>query len=207
MSSYDHNGIANLLSLPLKAPVRTPKIETQEDPILSLSESLMRIKALEIPKNSEPKDEYGYTKKQNREIEKYLTRDTRPKKQDVLNYIEAKKRTNEGPRIDPPILKANINNRYVNKSLNKFENRTSNSSVVTFDPTTQLFTDETRNIAFKDYHQAKRWNDAINGQPTATPGQVNGLVKRLENSRQFGYDPEKEPRKNDSKPNPHRRLI
>ena len=72
MSSYDHKGIANLLSLPLKAPVRTPRVETQEDPILSLSESLMRIKALEIPKNSEPKDEYGYTKKQNREIEKYL---------------------------------------------------------------------------------------------------------------------------------------
>ncbi len=56
------------------------------------------------------------------------------------------------------------NKRFVNNTLNKFENRTTNSDVVTFDPTTQLFTDETRNIAFKSYDQAKRWNDAINNE-------------------------------------------
>jgi hypothetical protein len=82
-------------------------------------------------------------------------------------------------------LKNNINSkRYVNKSLNSFENRTDKKDVVTFDPTTQLFTDQTRNIAFKSYDQAKRWNDAVNREDM------------------------KEPRKNDSKPtNPHRRLI
>jgi len=63
--------------------------------------------------------------------------------------------------------------------LNKFENRTDNKHVVTFDPTTQLFTDDTRNIAFKTYAQAKRWNDTVNGQPTATPKQVNDLDQRL----------------------------
>ena len=69
--------------------------------------------------------------------------------------------------------------RVINKSLNKFENRTANKDVVTFDPTTQLFTDESRNIAFQNYHKAKMWNDAVNGQPTATPKQVNDLDQRL----------------------------
>ena len=89
----------------------------------------------------------------------------------------------------PPILKNNINNRYVNKSLNKFENRTVNKSVVTFDPTTQLFTDDTRNIAFKSYDDAKRWNDKVNKEPTATPDQVNGLKQRIDNSRAYGFNP------------------
>jgi hypothetical protein len=91
-------------------------------------------------------------------------------------------------------VKSNYNDpgsgRYINKSLNKFENRTDNKDVVTFDPTTQLFTDQTRNIAFKDYHQAKRWNDAVNQEPTATPQQVNDLKGRLDNSRAFGYSSE-----------------
>ena len=34
------------------------------------------MKSLELPKSSEPKDEYGYTKKQNHEIERQLTKDT-----------------------------------------------------------------------------------------------------------------------------------
>ena len=280
MSSYDHEGIANILNLPVRNPVRTPKVETQEDPLISLSESLMRIKPLELPKNIS-KEDYKYNDRNpihRRELHKYLARDNsksqgawpafvkastdpnRPKhiepveyieqmkskhgsynnytknlvkhgvenspravskapqgskqhKTDVISYIDKMTEIYDGPKIsDQPILKDNINSkRYVNKSLNKFENRTENKDVVTFDPTTQLFTDETRNIAFKDYHKAKRWNDAVNGQPTATGQQVNDLKARLDNARAYGHDPEdkKEVRKNDSvKPkNPHRRLI
>ena len=113
-------------------------------------------------------------------------------KTDVMEYINKKVEMYDGPRIsDQPILKANINNRYVNKSLNNFENRTENKDVVTFDPTTQLFTDETRNIAFKDYKNAKAWNDKINGQPTATGQQVNDLKARLDNARDYSYEPKK----------------
>ena len=39
MSDDDHKGIANILNLPVRNPVRTPKVEPQEDPIISLSES------------------------------------------------------------------------------------------------------------------------------------------------------------------------
>jgi len=253
MIDDDHKGIANLLSLPVRNPVRKQKVLPQEDPIVTLSETLMRIEPLSLPK-SETKEDYKYNDKNpihRRELNKYLTRDTsksdgawpafvkatndpkRPKhtepveymeqmkdkhgsyknytrnlvkygvensqtkisnappgskqqKTDVMDYINKKVEMYDGPKIsDQPILKNNVNSkRYVNKSLNSFENRTDKKDVVTFDPTTQLFTDETRNIAFKDYHQAKRWNDAVNREDT------------------------KEPRKNDSKPiNTHRRII
>ena len=303
MIDDDNKGIANLLGV-YKTPVRTPKVEPQEDPIISLSESLMRIKPLELPKNV-TKEDYKYNDKNprhRRELREYLTRDTsqskgafnayvkadkdpnRPKnvhateymeqmknkhgsydnyskklvkygadnsqqkignappgskqqKQDVLNYVNKMVEELDGPKIsDQPILKENIkyvgnrsnnpswmkelektgpygknkNKRFVNKSLNSFENRTDNKHVVTFDPTTQLFTDDTRNIAFKDYHQAKRWNDAVNGQPTATGQQVNNLKARLDNSRTYGYDPEekKEMRKSESvNPNKNKRYI
>ena len=78
MIDDDHKGIANLLSLPLKAPVRTPRVEQQEDPIISLSESLMRIKPLSLPKNIS-KEDYKYNDKNpihRRELNNYLTRDT-----------------------------------------------------------------------------------------------------------------------------------
>ena len=76
MIDDDHKGIANLLSLPVRNPVRTPKVEPQEDPIISLSESLMRIKPLELPKNIS-KEDYTYNDKNpihRRELNKYLTR-------------------------------------------------------------------------------------------------------------------------------------
>jgi len=272
-----HSGIINILNLPRRSPVKTPKVVTQEFPSLSISESLMNMKSLELPK-SETRDEYGYTKKQNQEIERQLTKDTskskgawsafvkantdpnRPKniepgnymeqmkskhgsynnytknlvkygvdnsqrkignapqgskqqKSDVLNYVNKMTEIYDGPKIsDQPILKNNVNSkRYVNKSLNSFENRTENKSVVTFDPTTQLFTDDTRNIAFKDYKDAKSWNDKINGQPTATGDQVNYLKSQLDNARAYGYDPEdqKDNRKKKAvtQTNKHRRLI
>ena len=116
---------------------------------------------------------------------------TKNKKINALDYVNKTIEMYEGDedKIDPPILKNNIDNRYVNKSLNKFENRTDNKHVVTFDPTTQLFTDGTRNIAFKTYDQAKRWNDTVNGQPTAKASQVNDLKARLDNARSYGSYP------------------
>ena len=245
-----HSGIINILNLSRRSPVKTPKVITQEFPSLSISESLMNMKSLELPKSeAETKDEYGYTKKQNREIEKQLTKDTskskgawsafvkantdpnKPKniqaveymeqmknkhgsydnytrnlvkygvdnsqkkignapqgskqqKSDVMDYINKKVEMYDGPRIDPPILKANINNRYVNKSLNSFENRTENKDVVTFDPTTQLFTDDTRNIAFKTYDQAKRWNDAVNSEDKKDT-RKNENVKKINPNRRL----------------------
>ena len=160
---------------------------------------------------------------------------SKQQKFDMVKHIEKMTEMYDGPTVsDQPILKDNIkyvgnrsdnpswmkdiektgpygknkNKRFVNKSLNSFENRTENTDVVTFDPTTQLFTDETRNIAFKDYHQAKRWNDAVNGQPTATGQQVNDLKARLDNARAYGYDPKKEDvRKTESTTNKHKRYI
>ena len=190
-----NKGIGNLLA-EYQPPVRAPKVETQEDPMLSLSETLMRLGPLELPKSKTPvvkkenRDGYQdqYNKYFNKKSDQYYKNQQPKKKIGALSYVNKMVDIYEGPKIDPPVLKNNINDRYVNKSLNKFENRTDNKDVVTFDPTTQLFTNDTRNIAFKSYDQAKKWNDSFNSQPTAT-------------------DTDK--RKNESvKPkNPHRRLI
>ena len=212
MIDDEYSGIATILNLPHRSPVKTPKVETQEFPSLSLSETVMRLKPLELPKSSEPKDEYGYTKKQNREIENYMTRPKLENSKILRNNINHKKKIGALDYIDK--IKENYNDlgseRFVNETLNKFENRTENKHVVTFNPTTQLFTDDTRTIAFKSYDQAKRWNDAVNGQPTATGQQVNDLKGRLDNSRAFGHNPDKKDvRKNESvnQPNKNRRLI
>ena len=224
MIDEDNKGIANLLNLPVRTPVRKPKVETQEDPLVSFSESLINMKSLELPKSDPVTTKPGgkkiensyqdqYNKYFNKKSDQYYKNQTPKKKIGVMNYITKMKNIYEGgeDKIDPPILRNNINDRYVNKSLNKFENRTDNKNVVTFDPTTQLFTDETRNIAFKSYDQAKRWNDAVNGQPTATGQQVNKLKARLDNSRAYGYDPkdEKDNRKQKvvTQTNKNRRLI
>tara|TARA_R100001594_G_scaffold1424_1_gene6266 strand:+ start:474 stop:1211 length:738 start_codon:yes stop_codon:yes gene_type:complete len=245
MIDDEHSGIANILNLPVRNPVRNKKFNTQVTPELTNAEILMSIKPLSLPKTKpEPKDEFGYTKKQNKEIIDYITKpkvlsnNINKKKVGVLDYIEkTKKNYNDtgveyvGKRSDNPswmkdlektgpygnnnpILKNyenRINNRFVNKTLNKYENQTVNKSVVTFDPTTQLFTDDTRNIAFKSYNDAKRWNDAVNQEPTATPKQVNDLKERLDNTRAFGYSSEdqKDNRKQKvlNQTNKNRRLI
>ena len=209
-----NKGIGNLLA-EYQPPVRAPKVETQEDPMLSLSESLMRLGPLELPNSTTPvvkkktRDGYQeqYNKYFNKKSDQYYKNQQPRKKIGVMNYINKMTDIYEkdnintdvkysGTRSDNPSWMKDLektgpygkNKRFVNKTLNKFENRTDNKDVVTFDPTTQLFTNDTRNIAFKSYDQAKKWNDSFNSQPTAT-------------------DTDK--RKNESvKPkNPHRRLI
>ena len=62
-----------------------------------------------------------------------------------------------------------------------------NPRSVAFNPTTQLFTNEKRDIAFKSYDEADAWNKSIgaktNSEPyptQATPEQVGKLAERLE---------------------------
>ena len=113
-------------------------------------------------------------------------------KADVMDYINKKVEMYEGGgvKIDPPILRENINKkRYVNKSLNKFENRTDDPNTVTFNPTTQLFTNKERTIAFKDYNSADNYNKSLGVKskyPTqASPEAFGKLAENLERDKQM----------------------
>ena len=214
MIEDDHKGIASILNLPRRSPMKTPKVETQEFPSLSLSETVMRLKPLELPK-SEPKDEYGYTKKQNREIERQLTRDksksvgawsafvkadkdpNRPKNVEPVNYMEQMKTKhgsydNYSKLENQKIFKNNINNKkigvldYIEKVKENYNDPGSESKrTVTFNPTTQLFTNEDRNIAFKDYNQAKAWNDSLNKEQNKKELRKNEIIKNNNPNRRL----------------------
>jgi len=113
-------------------------------------------------------------------------------KAEVMDYINKKVEMYEGGgvKIDPPILRENINKkRYENKSLSKFENRADDPNTVTFNPTTQLFTNKDRTIAFKDYNSADNYNKSLGVKtkyPTeSTPKQFGELAERLERDRQM----------------------
>jgi len=236
MIDDDHSGIANVLNLPVRNPVRAPKVYTQVTPELT-SEVLMRMTPLNLPKSETKVERVATTTRDTpKDLIKYGAENSSKKigtapqgsKQQKLDMDKHVKDTlakyeNEGvkyvgTRSDNPSWMKDLektgpygkNKRFVNKSLNSIQNSTANKSVVTFNPTTQLFTDGTRNIAFKSYNDAKRWNDAVNKQPTATPDQVNGLANRIKDSRKFGYNPEDvrtNRKKNEtSTSNQHRRL-
>ena len=81
--------------------------------------------------------------------------------------------------------------RFINKTLKPVE-RNDNPKGVAFNPTTQLFTNKDRTIAFKTYDEADTWNKAIGittkpkPYPTqATPEQVGQLAERLERNAQM----------------------
>ena len=184
---------------------------------------------LELKLPAETRDAHGFTKKENEEIEKYLTRpkvnsegafaaevkrqrqngtygyynkpiDERTesngvkpnpravaknkKKTDVMDYINKKIDMYEGDGDAK---------RYVNKSLNKFENRTDNPNIVTFNPTTQLFTNKDRTIAIQDYNVANDYNKRLGVKPNhpteATPEQFGKFAERLERERQMRGEP------------------
>jgi len=114
------------------------------------------------------------------------------KKISAVDYVDKIVDFYEGgeDKIDPPILKNNINSeRYVNKSLNKFENRTDNPNTVTFNPTTQLFTNKDRTVAIQDYNVANDYNERLGVKPNyptqSTPKQFGELAERLEKDRQM----------------------
>ena len=65
-----------------------------------------------------------------------------------------------------------------------------NPRSVAFNPTTQLFTNEKRDIAFKSYNEADAWNKSIGAKTKhypdeATPAQVGALAERMERSRKM----------------------
>jgi len=80
--------------------------------------------------------------------------------------------------------------RFVNKTLNKFENRTDNPRSVAFNPTTQLFTNKDRTVAFKSYDDADAHNKSIGVKNTkyyqdeATPEQFGQMAARVEKMKQ-----------------------
>jgi len=114
---------------------------------------------------------------------------SKQQKTDVLNYVNKVVADNEPKIANQKIFENNINNRYVNKSLNNFENRSDNKNIVTFNPTTQLFTNKERTIAFKDYNSADNYNKSIGGKskyPTeASPEQFGKLAETLERNKQM----------------------
>lgn len=80
--------------------------------------------------------------------------------------------------------------RFINKTLKPVEQNTDPRGVA-FNPTTQLFTNKDRTVAFKSYDEADTWNKSIGVNKTkyyqdeATPEQVGALATRLERSRQM----------------------
>jgi len=114
---------------------------------------------------------------------------SKQQKTDVLNYVNKVVADNEPKIANQKIFENNINNRYVNKSLNNFENRTDNTNIVTFNPTTQLFTNKERTIAFKDYNSADNYNKSLGVKskyPTeASPEQFGKLAETLERNKQM----------------------
>ena len=81
--------------------------------------------------------------------------------------------------------------RFINKTLKPVE-QNEDPRGVAFNPTTQLFTNKDRTVAFKTYDEADTWNKAINIKtkpkplPTqGTPEQVGALAERMERSRQM----------------------
>ena len=81
--------------------------------------------------------------------------------------------------------------RFINKTLKPIE-RNDDPRGVAFNPTTQLFTNKERTVAFKTYDEADTWNKAIgiNTEPKpypteATPEQVGALATRLERNAQM----------------------
>ena len=156
-----------------------------------------------------------YTPQQEKEITDYLTRPPTPMETWVKNttannadpgsfkkavtmdeHIQKNLDMFETPEPKPKKVtedKRDFNDkrgkRFINKTTTAVENP-NNPRAVAFNPTTQLFTNEKRDIAFKTYDEAETWNKAIGAKTKyypdeATPEQVGALAYRLEKSRQM----------------------
>ena len=129
-------------------------------------------------RQTEPRNKFGHTKAQkNKMINDYLTR---PKATDQeIQNKEFWGAFNNSEKMVKYLKKYGEKEQFEDLQTPKKSNNT-----VTFDPTTQLFTNEKRDVAFKHYDKAKAYNDTL-GAPTATPTQVNDLADRLQKSRQM----------------------
>ena len=103
------------------------------------------------------------------------------------------KKDNEFKRLKPLVSEKNLR-----ETLNAFENANiPNPKAVTFDPTTQIFTNQDRTVAFKSYDDADKHNISIGVKKgttystQATPEQFGKLAERLERARQEQGKPTK----------------
>ena len=87
-------------------------------------------------------------------------------------------------------LKPWVSEKELRETLNTFEDANiPDPKVVTFDPTTRIFTNADRTVAFKSYDDADKHNRSIGvkkepSYPGATPQQFGKLAERLERNRQ-----------------------
>jgi len=66
-----------------------------------------------------------------------------------------------------------------------------NDMVVTYDPKTKQYTNTSGSIKIKNVYDARAYNKLLN-EPTATPAQIEGMTKRIENARAYSGAPKKE---------------
>jgi len=121
------------------------------------------------------------------------------KKEDpMVSWVKKNNANNENPGTfkklvekDEKDFRDQRGKRFINKTLKPAE-RNDNPKGVAFNPTTELFTNKDRTIAFQSYDEADTWNKAIgiNTKPKpypkqATPEQVGKLAERLERNAQM----------------------
>ena len=66
-----------------------------------------------------------------------------------------------------------------------------NDMVVTYDPKTKIYTNTSGSIKIQKIHDARAYNKLLN-EPTATPAQIEGMTKRIDNARAYSGAPKKE---------------
>ena len=136
----------------------------------------------------------------NRKMTKHIvdTLDKFENEDPMTTWVKKNNANNENPgtfkklvKQDEKDFKDQRGKRFINKSLKPAE-RNDNPKSVAFNPTTQLFTNKDRTIAFQTYDEADTWNKAIGIKtepkpyPTqATPEQVGKLAERLERNAQM----------------------
>jgi len=136
-----------------------------------------------------------------KQLEKYLTRPKsyNPMAKQIVDNSHKKLSVSQIHKINsetrPKKFDWDKQQQHTIDTLNKFENANiPNPKAVTFDPTTQIFTNEDRTVAFKSYDDADKHNRSIGVKkgPTysgATPEQFGKLAERLERNRQQQGNP------------------
>jgi len=119
---------------------------------------------------------------------KEFIRDSKEKPHYLYNVVKGELENINDPKFgkkDTRDFNDKRGKRFINKTLTTVENP-KNSKSVSFNPTTQLFTNEDRDIAFKRYDEADAWNKSLGiSKPTeATPEQFGKLAENLERNRQ-----------------------
>ena len=82
---------------------------------------------------------------------------------EMKKEIEANTVDPNNPKQVRKFIHENSNsvNENIIKAMVKYDEANPDDFTASYDPTTKLFTNKTRDIAFKDYNQAKKWNESI----------------------------------------------